>query len=77
MANSQTMNVQEASAYLGMTCGQFRRAVDRGEIPGPIVKCRPALWSTIQLQWVLEGKVDNVPVSCGVPTDVLARINAL
>jgi len=58
-----TLTVVDAAAYLGMSVQQFRRAVSRGEMPKPLVCCRPNRWSKIQIDWALEGRLDKAASS--------------
>ena len=71
-----TLTAIEAAEYLGMEVGPFRRAVDRKELPGPLIRSRPARWSKVQLDWALEGRIDTPPVLSGVDP-IMERLNAL
>lgn len=71
-----TMTAIEAADYLGMEVGPFRRAVVRKELPGPLIRSRPARWSKVQLDWALEGRIDIAPVSSGIDP-IMERLNAL
>lgn len=74
MANS--FNITEAADYLDLTVPQFRRAVDRGEIPEPFIHSRPQRWSRIQLDRVLEGPSEKTALFD--PIDPISEsINAL
>ena len=52
------LSASESAQLLGLSVQQFRRAVARGELPEPLVKCRPLRWSSIQIDWALEGRIE-------------------
>ena len=74
MANS--FSITEAAAYLDLTVPQFRRAVERGEVPQPFINSRPQRWSRIQLDRVLDGPREK-PQSFEPIDPIAESINAL
>lgn len=48
-----TLTAKEAAQEIGISVTQFRRAVDRGELPGPCLKSRPWRWSWVAIEKAL------------------------
>jgi hypothetical protein len=52
------LTAKKAAEKLGINVAQFRRCVERGEIPPPCLNCRPKRWAVSQLESI--GNASNV-----------------
>lgn len=58
-----TVTAKEAAKEIGISETQFRRAVDRGELPGPCLKSRPWRWSWVAIEKALAPEPETVTSS--------------
>ena len=59
---AETLTRGEVARLLGISARQFEGAVERGDMPGPVLNGRPKRWSRVQIHKALEG-VANLPPS--------------
>ena len=52
------LTAEEAAKHIhtDMTVRQFLRAVERGEMPGPVINSRPQMWALSQIIKTLAGE---------------------
>ncbi len=52
------VTAEEAARHIhtDMTAKQFLRAVNRGEMPGPVINSRPQMWALSQIVKTLAGE---------------------
>ncbi len=52
------LTAEEAAKHIhkDMTVRQFLRAVDRRELPGPVINSRPQMWALSQIDKTLAGE---------------------
>lgn len=55
-----TVTAKEAAKELRISVTQFRRAVDRGELPKPCLKSRPWRWSWVAIEKALAQEPETV-----------------
>ncbi|MBF0445280.1 MAG: hypothetical protein HQL68_06800 [Magnetococcales bacterium] len=66
MDDKQVLNTKEAADYVGCTSvEQFRREVDKGIWPDPIVRSRPFRWSKPALDYCLQPDSSQIKVDQG------------
>ncbi len=59
-----TLTAVEAAAQMSLSLGQFRRAVERGELPPPAISCRPLRWSVAQIEkWLVREPREPEPAA--------------
>jgi len=68
-----TLTAPEAAKLIGISPASFRRAVDRGELPGPSIRGRPYRWSWAAIERALANPTpSDAPLS--IDEELMGRI---
>ena len=76
MTRTGLIETAQAAADANMTPAQYLRAVERGELPGPVVKTRPYRFSAALHNKAMAGEWRPEPTTNDVNRDpIMERIN--
>lgn len=77
MNEKLTLSAVECAELLGISTAQFRRAVHRGELPGPVFTGRPFRWSRKQILNRINDDEPEEDQFKSQQEELMARIRAL